>query len=234
MEVDTVSLSLISHETYQHLWPSRPLKASLVNLRTYSVDRVEVLGGLDVDVLYRDQIAKLPLLVIEGSGPNLFGRDWLARLKLDWKAIYVVNSHPVEPYLGLLKYYGHFLPNLFIVLSPKAGCVLALDLYAADCFHQIQSASYLSKGAGPLLNWTWLLLVMHLRMESMRCYHTRCQMGKRGQLHLLLGQCHLQNAITLKWRKKHWHVSSLSRSSTSPNSSCYHRQQAIANSLWKE
>ena len=88
MEVDTgASLSLISHETYQQLWPSHPLKASSVNLRTYSRDQVRVLGGLNVDVSYRDKNAELPLLVIEGSGPSLFGRDWLARIKLDWKAI---------------------------------------------------------------------------------------------------------------------------------------------------
>ena len=76
MEVDTgASLSLISHETYQRLWPSRPLKASSVNLRTYSGDQVGVLGGLNVDVSFGDKHAELPLLVVEGSGPSLFGRD---------------------------------------------------------------------------------------------------------------------------------------------------------------
>ena len=46
MEVDTgASLSLISHATYQQLWPRRPLKASSVNLRTYSGDQVGVLTG---------------------------------------------------------------------------------------------------------------------------------------------------------------------------------------------
>ena len=58
-----------------------------------------MLGGLGVDVTYGDQNVKLPLLVIKGSGPSLFGRDWLAQLKLDWKAIYMVNCHLVEALL---------------------------------------------------------------------------------------------------------------------------------------
>ena len=51
-------------------------------------------------------------------------------------------------------------------------------------------------------DWTWLLPVMRLHTGSVLCCRTRCQMGKRGQLHLRLGHCHLRNAITLKWRKK--------------------------------
>ena len=37
--------------------------------------------------------ARLPLLVVEGTGPNLLGRDWLSRLRLlDWKKI-LYNPH---------------------------------------------------------------------------------------------------------------------------------------------
>ena len=34
------------------------------------------------------------------SGPSLFGRYWLAPLKLYWKAIYMVTGHPVEALLS--------------------------------------------------------------------------------------------------------------------------------------
>ena len=62
------------------LWPSCPLQASSVNLYTYSGDRVGVLGGLDVNVSYGDQNAKLSLLVVEGSESSLFRRDCLASM----------------------------------------------------------------------------------------------------------------------------------------------------------
>ena len=34
---------------------------------------------------YQDQSADVPLIEVEGSGPSLFGRDWLSHVKLDWK-----------------------------------------------------------------------------------------------------------------------------------------------------
>uniref|UniRef100_A0A1I8HDS2 non-specific serine/threonine protein kinase n=2 Tax=Macrostomum lignano TaxID=282301 RepID=A0A1I8HDS2_9PLAT len=36
----------------------------------------------------------LPLLVIDGAGSNLVGRDWLAELPLDWRDIKQVQQHP--------------------------------------------------------------------------------------------------------------------------------------------
>ena len=66
----------------------------------------------------------MSLLVVEGSGPSLFGRNWLSRVKLDWKRICnirvsdpglpkdvktqlhtTVQSHPnvLKPGLGTIK-----------------------------------------------------------------------------------------------------------------------------------
>ena len=41
----------------------------------------------------------LPLVVVDGSGPSLFGRDWLAKIKVDWKRIFNV-SVPTIPKLS--------------------------------------------------------------------------------------------------------------------------------------
>ena len=40
-----------------------------------------------MEVRCNDQTAKLPLVVVKGNGPNLFGRDWLHHIKLDWKTL---------------------------------------------------------------------------------------------------------------------------------------------------
>ena len=40
----------------------------------------------------------LPLLVVDGSGPYLFGRDWFAKIKVDWKKIFNVSA-PATPEL---------------------------------------------------------------------------------------------------------------------------------------
>ena len=45
-----------------------------------------------VDVSYNGQNAKLPLQVIEGNEPALFGRNWLRSLKLDWGTIKKVTT----------------------------------------------------------------------------------------------------------------------------------------------
>ena len=37
------------------------------------------------------QEANFPLVVVDGAGPNLFGRDWLHKIGLDWRAICVVQ-----------------------------------------------------------------------------------------------------------------------------------------------
>ena len=37
-----------------------------------------------VKVQHCNQEATLPLLVVEGTGPSLFGRNWIHAIKLDW------------------------------------------------------------------------------------------------------------------------------------------------------
>ena len=55
---------------------------------------------IQLQTVFYPGYSKLLLLVVEGSGPSLFGRDWLARIKLDWKAIYMVTCHPVDALLS--------------------------------------------------------------------------------------------------------------------------------------
>ena len=84
MELDTgAGVSIISNETYKNYLSDVPLKPSETRLHTYTGHPVQVTGQLEVHLKYNDQSLMVPLLVVDGSGPSLFGRDWLAQVKLD-------------------------------------------------------------------------------------------------------------------------------------------------------
>ena len=76
MELDTgAAMSLISETTKKELFPMVNLRHSRVVLKTYTSEKITVLGEMDVDVKYGDQEYTLTLLVIKGPGPSLTGRN---------------------------------------------------------------------------------------------------------------------------------------------------------------
>ena len=84
MEVDTGAVAtIINEETYKRIIEGnlvknlQQLEAAKVRLRTYTGELVKVIGTLNVIVKYEKQEVELQTLVVEGSGPNLLGRDWL-------------------------------------------------------------------------------------------------------------------------------------------------------------
>ena len=88
MEVDTgAAVSFVTEQQQQELFPTAVLchrNVTCVTLRTYTVDRLPVVGEIHVHVQYSDQTSDLPLLVVRGVGPALLGRDWLQHIRLDW------------------------------------------------------------------------------------------------------------------------------------------------------
>ena len=92
MEVDTgATLSVISKATYDRAWREEPppLALSTARLRTYTGEEIPVKGEIEVD---RDQHKRLTLIVAEGNGPSLLGRNWLTELRLNWKTTYQVRN----------------------------------------------------------------------------------------------------------------------------------------------
>ena len=88
MEVDTgAAVSILSEKTFKKNFPDAVLKPAAVTLRTYTGQRMSVVGQLTVLVKYQSQSHSLPLLIVAGDGPSLFGRDWLRHITLDWKTI---------------------------------------------------------------------------------------------------------------------------------------------------
>ena len=143
MEVDTgAAWSLVSKSMYQKIWHTRPLKPSLVNLRTYTGEAVTVLGTAEVEVVYKDQVNKLPLLVVDGNGPTLLGRDWLACIKLDWSAINHVQSSLIDSVLA--RHKKVFEEGLGTMQGFEAK--LHVDPHAQPRFCKARSIPYALKG----------------------------------------------------------------------------------------
>lgn len=74
MEINTgAGLSLVLEATYKEKWPNETLEQSSKKLYSYSGEAIPV--SMTVCVTYRSQVPTLPLLVVKGEGPSLFGRN---------------------------------------------------------------------------------------------------------------------------------------------------------------
>ena len=85
MEVDTgAALSLVNEDTFSKISTDCHLKPTKITLKTYIGEILRLLGATEVDVQYQSHQAKLPLLVVQGTGPDLLGRNWLQSIQLNW------------------------------------------------------------------------------------------------------------------------------------------------------
>ena len=111
MEVDTeASVSLISRNLFDKFWPGRRVEPSNVRLRNYSNELIPVVGTVEVRVSYEGQEATLPLIVVEGDGATLLGRNWLRSLRLNWATIHAVLSTGLQDVVS--RYDDVFQPGL--------------------------------------------------------------------------------------------------------------------------
>ena len=95
MELDTgASVSVCSYSRFKELWPSgdRLLRPSNLLLRTFSGEKLGVRGEVMMDVGYQGASYRLPLVVLQGTGPLLLGRNWLHQIRLDWQRICSVSG----------------------------------------------------------------------------------------------------------------------------------------------
>ena len=95
MEVDTgASRSTVSQYVYNTLLTDFPLQNTDVTLRSYSGEKVPILGKISVPVKYSSNDEKvLDLVVVQGNCPALFGRDWLSKVRLEWEIIFKVREY---------------------------------------------------------------------------------------------------------------------------------------------
>ena len=97
MELDTgAAYSVITQTTYQEIAQLRgvcDLEPSDLKLKSYSGQLIKVLGQLPVVVNYGEKQCELFVLVVDGEGPDLLGRDWMSELKV---TLSVGDVHTVE------------------------------------------------------------------------------------------------------------------------------------------
>ena len=87
MEVDTgAGVSIISEKTYKNTWEegqAPPIQPAKIRLCTYTEEEVVAVGRLHVKVKYGQEQKDLSLVVTQGKGPSLLGRDWLTCMRLN-------------------------------------------------------------------------------------------------------------------------------------------------------
>ena len=74
-EVDTgCGLTILNMETFKEkVKNSPPLKKTRLKLRTYTKQKIRVMGKTYMKVNYKQQEKILPIIVVKGTGPNLLG-----------------------------------------------------------------------------------------------------------------------------------------------------------------
>ncbi|CAC5384235.1 unnamed protein product [Mytilus coruscus] len=87
----------MSEDTYKEYKSKFRIKPTSAKLRTYMGEQIPVIGRAIVNVNYKKESAKLPLLIVKRKGPNLLGRDCLNKLRLDWKDIFSVVGSDNQP-----------------------------------------------------------------------------------------------------------------------------------------
>ena len=114
MELDTgASLSVMGETTFRSLLGNTvPIEPTEVRLRTYTGDGLPVLGEATVTVTYESQSVTLPLIIVQGQGAALFGRNWLDHIRLNWAAIHMLSNHSPALHTVLHKHQHLFRDEL--------------------------------------------------------------------------------------------------------------------------
>ena len=145
MEVETgAAMSVIGEDTFKALKKKHPqlkVNETKVRLHTYTGEQAKVTGQIKMSVKYEEQEVVLPVLVIQGKGPKLIGRNWLQE-KLNWRNIFQLkkahmhtNTHRVEE---LVQKYEHVFRPMFVKysLNNSANCSVQVTDFSESFFHQ--------------------------------------------------------------------------------------------------
>lgn len=125
-EVDSgAACTLVSSDTFRGVWPTNPpvLQPSDIRLRTWAGQKIEVLGTATVDVSHSRETCQLPLLLDQGAGCNLLGRNWFGPL-----GIHVSGIHQTTHDGNITQLLQKFQSVFFEAISGHVGAPVQLEL----------------------------------------------------------------------------------------------------------
>ena len=88
MEIDT-GASVSIAKTFETIQQGE----ETLELQTYTGEPIRVCGSTVVQVEHDGQSVPLPLIITEGRGPTLLGRNWLEALRLDSRTIFKIGRN---------------------------------------------------------------------------------------------------------------------------------------------
>ena len=148
MEVDTcAAVSVMSRRQQEELFPDAELQPSRISLRTYTAESVPVLGALQVQVTYGTQSKDLSLVIVQGSGPALLGRDWLSHIKLDWPVIAYHTMDKLKLEETLQRYHEVFREELGTAKTPAVSLTVkdqSQPKFVRACWYPLPSRRLLA------------------------------------------------------------------------------------------
>lgn len=143
-EIDTgCSVSVMNETKFQEMWKEnkRPqIKETKLSLRSYTGEKIQLVGVADVKVTYAQQVKTLPLVVVKGTGPSLLRRGWLENLKLKWDEIRHVRTETQGLQQVLSKHEDVFKEELGMLKGMKA--TIRVSAEACPKFYRPRSVPY--------------------------------------------------------------------------------------------
>ena len=120
-QIDTgASLTVMSRKIFEDNFDI-PLVKTDKTLKTYTGESVNIIGEVHVNVHTGNNLQGkvLPLLILEGNGPALMGRNWLEDIKVDW-SVFFINTTTIPDSESCLH---ETLEEFKDVFSDNPGCL---------------------------------------------------------------------------------------------------------------
>ena len=137
-------MTVMSETEFAQLLPNVQLQQSAVKPKTYTGEPMKIVGEVEVEVSYFNQKSNiLSLVVLQGSGPNLLGRDWLNHFRIDGNGIKTVLQEKDGLRQVLLEYADIFADELGTITPAKAK--LTVSPSAVPRFHRPRPVPYALK-----------------------------------------------------------------------------------------